>query len=275
MWRRVFKFNVLFSLRRPPMKWTKNLSHHGRLLLAATIAGLALLGLPAVAVAQRNPNPGIAPPTSQPYGMTYGEWAAAWWQWAMGIPAAENPVLDETGEFAHVDQAGPVWFLGGSLFGGEIERTFTVPAGKALYVPLSGFVYWAPEDLPLAISIAESLGIDPDDLTDEELLRLAAVFSLAELSELTLTIDGVEIQVLERYFATSPGFTVDDDDLLDDFGFDPDGHELFVAASYSVILRPLAVGEHTIRVTAVIDDSPLGGFVNDVTYHITVAAGKR
>ena len=27
-----------------------------------------------------NPIPGVIPPQAKPYGMTYGEWSARWWQ---------------------------------------------------------------------------------------------------------------------------------------------------------------------------------------------------
>jgi hypothetical protein len=238
----------------------------------ALSAALALFG-PAVCVLAQdgNPNPGIAPPNSMPYGLSYGEWGAEWWKWVLGIPAAENPVLDPTGEFADVDQAGPVWFLAGTL--GDptpLERTITVPVGKAVFFPLVSFVYWGPDDLPVAIEVAELLGVDPAHLSDEELLRLLANFSLVELSELRLTIDGVEIENLESYFADSPGFSIEDDDLLDDFGFPPDGHELFVTAGYWIMLAPLPPGEHTLDFKATIDDSPLGPSSVDVTTHITI-----
>ena len=246
-----------------------------RLSLCLTLAAaLALLVPAASALAQGgNSNPGIAPPNSKPYGLSYGQWGAEWWKWVLGIPAAENPLLDETGEFAAVDQVGPVWFLAGTL-GDPLEhpvRTVSVPAGKALFFPLVSFVYWAPDDLPLAIEVAELLGLDPAELSDEELLRVLANFSLLELSELTLKVDGVEIQGLQRYFADSPGFTVEDDDLLDDFGFPPDGHGLFVTAGFWIMLAPLPVGEHTIHFTETIADSPLGPSVQNVTYNITVA----
>ena len=43
-------------------------------------------------------NPGVFPIKSKPYGLTYGEWSAKWWQWAISIPTAESPMLDGTGE---------------------------------------------------------------------------------------------------------------------------------------------------------------------------------
>src|SRR4051812_1041314 len=35
-------------------------------------------------------NPNVHPPCSKPYGLTYGEWSAKWWQWMQAIPLAEN-----------------------------------------------------------------------------------------------------------------------------------------------------------------------------------------
>ena len=81
-------------------------------------------------------NPGALPPQSLPYGHTYGEWAALWWQWALGIPESMNPVEDTTGQFAGVGQQGPVWFLGGT-FGNSVERGITVPRGKAIFMPVN------------------------------------------------------------------------------------------------------------------------------------------
>src|SRR5690348_11620763 len=36
----------------------------------------------------------IAPPGARPFGRTYGEWAIAWWQWALATSASVNPLLD-------------------------------------------------------------------------------------------------------------------------------------------------------------------------------------
>jgi len=87
-------------------------------------------------------NPGILPPQSHPQGKTYGEWAVAWWQWALSIPEAQSPVADATGEFAGVGQSGPVWFLAGT-FGNSAERTVTVPAGKSIFMPVHNWIFGA------------------------------------------------------------------------------------------------------------------------------------
>ena len=58
--------------------------------------------------------PSIAPIDSKPLGQTYGRWAAEWWQWALGVPAGKNPILDTTGQFCDQRQVGEVWFLAGA-----------------------------------------------------------------------------------------------------------------------------------------------------------------
>src|SRR5262249_10337841 len=77
---------------------------------------------------------GIFPPGSEPYGLSYGEWSARWWQWLLQIPATTNPNLDSTGAHCTEGQSGHVWFLAGS-FGtlpSPIIRNCTVPAGRSL-----------------------------------------------------------------------------------------------------------------------------------------------
>jgi hypothetical protein len=54
---------------------------------------------------------------SDPYGVSYTEWTARWWQWAFSIPVENNPVNDMTGANCAINQHGPVWFLAGTLGG--------------------------------------------------------------------------------------------------------------------------------------------------------------
>jgi hypothetical protein len=239
-------------------------------LLVALLAALVFLSpaTQAFVQGQGSPNPRIAPPNSRPYGLTYGEWAAEWWKWALGIQLAENPLIDETGEFADVDQAGPVWFLAGN-FGGTTERTISIPTGKALFFPLVNAVLWDPEDLPMAVEIAEMLGLDPDDLTTEELLRVAVNFAIDATTDLSLTIDGQEIQDLFAYRADSPAFLLVDADLAEDLGYPHLDSRLSVADGCWIMLAPLPPGEHTIRLTAA---NSIFSLELDITYHLTVTS---
>ena len=114
-------------------------------LCVALVAMLALLAAPAEAKLRRNVNPQVIPPQAMPYGLSYGDWAARASRWGLETPYDINPGNDYTGANAGVGQSGPVWFLaqvleypdwsGEPVVTGGAERTFTMPAGKALFVP--------------------------------------------------------------------------------------------------------------------------------------------
>src|SRR5512147_858488 len=79
-------------------------------------------------------NPGVAPPQSRPYGMSYSQWSTAWWLYAMTKPLDANPFGYATD--GTIGQSGPVWFLGGTFTGVNTIREITVPAGTALFFPV-------------------------------------------------------------------------------------------------------------------------------------------
>src|SRR5438105_7459590 len=92
-----------------------------------------------------NPNPGVHPPNSKPYGLTYDQWSARWWQWIFSIPSAVNPNLEGTAldpdpttvHDCAQGQSGQVWFLGGRFNSGPTtERACTIPAGRSLLFPV-------------------------------------------------------------------------------------------------------------------------------------------
>ncbi len=77
-------------------------------------------------------------PDERPYGITYGQWTAKWWQWLLAIPQDKNPALDETGKNIEPLQKDPnVTFLTGT-FVNTIKvphMTITLPASKAILFP--------------------------------------------------------------------------------------------------------------------------------------------
>jgi hypothetical protein len=226
-----------------------------------TLVNVVLLTLLTVAVSwaqppQRNANPGVLPPHAEPFGLGYGEWGAMWWQWAEETDFL--PVDDVTGEFCHLGQQGPVWFLAGTnlSFASEpIVRECTVPAGKGLFFPL----------MNIAVS-TEGAGFE--DLTEDQLRGIANW--LVDQMAVSCTVNGKALKDLDKYVADSSLFTF--------FGHDA------VSDGYWIMLTPLPVGEHTIAFSGVLvipDDDPfeLGfppGLVLglDVTYHLTVAPGN-
>jgi hypothetical protein len=133
-----------------------NLFYRQRLLgvlsAAAIVLGLLAPAPAHLAQAAGNPNPGVLPPNSHPYGHSYAEWNNRWWQWAFSIPAppdnpAFNPLFDETGSNCGRDQSGPVFYLVGvfNISGTATRNDCVVPAGKALFFPVLN-VEWDTAD---------------------------------------------------------------------------------------------------------------------------------
>ena len=219
------------------------------------------LGLPAVALlvcamllaavpvsASGNPNPGILPPNAQSFGTSYGEWAAAWWNWALSGPKGSNVLEDTTGANCGLNQAGPVWFLAGALNSGAAERTCAIPTGEALFFPVAN--YFLSAEAP----------------TYQETLDKAQAYWRENFVSASATIDGREVaDLLTNYYVTSPdfGLVLPDNNIFDV----PAGtYSPSVAIGYHLMVAPLPPGSHEIHVQAQFKDSGL----IDVTYHLTV-----
>jgi hypothetical protein len=194
---------------------------------------------------------------SHPFGITYGDWTAKWWQWALSIPQDVNPVGDPTGRYCGQNQNGPVWFLAGT-FGGSAERTCTIPEGKA--------VLFAPVNVEC--SYAEF-----PDLKSETDLRECAKSGQDLVTELDVTVDGVKLQGLKEFRVQSPLFnlTLPKNNV---FGL-PGASTEAVSDGNWVFLKPLPPGNHTIHSKGVSVDFTTTGtspaFVSDVIYHINVS----
>ncbi len=55
----------------------------------------------------------VVDPTQPVAGVSQLELSQQWWQWALGIPASGNPLLDTDGSFAQTNNNGPVFFVAG------------------------------------------------------------------------------------------------------------------------------------------------------------------
>lgn len=230
-----------------------------RSLLAVVAAVFAVALLPAISLC-RNPNPGVLPPNSDAFGMTYGEWSARWWQWAVSLPVNANPLFDTAD--CNAGQLGKVWFLGGSFTGSPADRTCNVPAGKALFFPIIDADCSSVEPAPFFGADAEARHICAAGFVDEAL-------DLG-VDSLSADIDGVSVQDLPKYRAPSPDFdfTAPDNNLL--IGAATSGK--MAADGIYLLLAPLSAGEHTIHFSFVGVPGP-GVHIpaQDVTYHLTVA----
>jgi len=199
---------------------------------------------------------GIIPINARYGGFTYGEWMAKMNQWALSIPAADNPTIP--GNEAKIATAQPehVWFLMEWILSPTTEVHYTVPAGRALFVPL--FVQ----------EVDDFLCIDPPGTSTVDQLREAAKGVVDGITELRDEIDGVPVRDVTEYRTTSPVFfsTLPDHNLVQDLFGCANGAGTYgpmVADGYALLLAPLSVGEHTLHESFLFSD-PI-----DITFHIT------
>ena len=193
-----------------------------------------------------NPNPGVIPPNSHAHGLTYGEWSARWWEWALEQPEALSPLRDTTGANCAIGQSGSVWFLAGTFESTEpVTRMCTIPPGKTLFFPIAN-----------AFASAEGTFAE---------MQARAVAAVDTATGLSVTVDGKELNSVKLYRALSPDFTLDlpPGNI---FGAPPDAYKPSASDGYYIMLTPLTPGTHTIQIKAQFPAS-----IVDVTYRITVS----
>jgi hypothetical protein len=224
-------------------------SKHARTMSLA----LALLVALTADLAAAGPKP--LPPNSNAFGKGYAELTADWLEWVLSIPAPVNPLNDPDGSDAAVGQSGKVWFLVGNTTGGATTRTVSVPAGKAVFLPIINY-FW--------INTPE-FG-DPEWSPAQEANARAIIGATVDTAhDLLLQIDGETIGNVGslRVRGAVGACTIPDDNVFG-FPFAPGAHPC-VSDGYWALLPPLSAGSHTIRFAG----GFAGGFALDVTYHIT------
>ncbi len=192
------------------------------------------------------------------YGKTYGEWVVGYWQWAMSFPTAASPWLsDADGSLAGLGQSGPVWFLGGTA-GDSATRSFTMPAGKAIFLPVHQWIFGA--------TVFDCEPSVPGVPCVAKTLKQAAADATKAVALMDVSIDGQAISDVKDYRVKSPesfSVTVPDDNIS---GLPAGTYSPQVADGYYMLLAPLEVGYHTISLHVVSSF----GFEYSVSYDITV-----
>lgn len=234
------------------------------LLLAAGLSAASpRSALPSPLVVPPSSNSGVYPAGANPFGKSLGQWSVAYWQWALSIPYASNPwANDATGDFAGAQQSGPVWFLGGSL-GDSFVREFSMPAGKALFLPVHQWIFGA--------TIFDCAPSVPGVPCDVPTLRASAAGAADQVTHLEVYVDGVAVDDLFDYRVASPtsfDVTLPDGSVPTEFGagLAAGTYGPHVSDGYYLMLKKLAVGTHVVFVHV---ESALG-IVYDQTYTIEV-----
>lgn len=205
---------------------------------------LILAGLVSMQIALAD----VLPAHSTVEGKTLAQWSADWWQWALSFPASNNPLLDDTGANAHLGDVGSVFFLAGGV-GGSIDRTFTVPKDKFVFLPVLNTIFVAT---------------DPGD-TLQVALEANAAF-IATVSELHANIDEAPVpNLFDHRETTLSGFnvTLPDDNLL---GIAAGVYGPAASDGFWLMLEPLSEGSHIINF-----GGTAGSFSLDVTDRVTVS----
>lgn len=200
--------------------------------------------------AKSDGSPKIIDRDSIAYGRTYGEWSAAWQQWAASIPTSRHPLFDN-GDCS-TGQTGPVWFLGGKFCPlGEVcsmrnvIRNCSVPAGKALYFPILNV-----EDSVLEERLVENPG--KPQYQQIPWMRASLESDLTN-ARVACTIDGTAVpHLLEKFRVQSVAFsfTLPADNYFTSFygtRFPEGAHFPAVDDGWYLMLAPLPPGHHVLR----------------------------
>jgi hypothetical protein len=221
--------------------------------VTSAVAAIMFAGTTVQATDPGSTNPRVLPPNSRPYGESYSNWSAAYWQWNASLPVNQNPNFDgEECLNGANGQSGPVWFLGNSI-GIPAVRNCQVPRSKAVFFQVLAGECSTLESPPF-------YGANETELRD-------CAKSLADLmSNLACELDGVGLQGLIAYRMQSPLFqiTFPMDNVA---GVPGGGTGSSVSDGWYVMLAPLSKGQHTVHVHGELPDF---GFVQDITYHLTV-----
>jgi hypothetical protein len=241
---------------------------HWRSSLAVVMVVMALI-MSTPAVFARNSNPGVFPIQSRPHGLTYGQWSARWWQFALQQTTLNICAPDKPGS--------RVTFLAG----GSVLPSCTVPAGMAIMFPVFN-VEWsvAEAQAQQMMTPGQSCLIPgpPNGTSDADLLACATAQANHALdvgvgASLEADVDGVTLQNLPNYRAVSPPFDFTAA-VGNPFGV-PAGPSHAVADGFWIILTPLSPGMHTVHFAATVPFPEINfTFQTDTTYHLMVQPGR-
>jgi hypothetical protein len=241
--------------------------------LKPALAALMLLGIAASSSAGPSPAE-VLPPSSLPYGYSYEEWSAKFWQWTLGQSAKHMESLGDPG--ICTGPASRVRFLGPSTIGGEaihIETNHvTIAAGTPLFFSI--FALWQDNgNCPLSAFTT----FTADQLAGFDQQSWSAV------TETTCTIDGISIEGMDDptnsvYNVVSTPFsytTAEKDNVLAvELGATcvPGDLTIYpaVADGLYLMLAPLSPGRHKIHAVAIVGPSSAPFAESDKTIDITV-----
>lgn len=224
-----------------------------RLFITFGVAAmLVVMLLPVAPAGATGSSPKVFPPHAKPFGLSYGEWSARWWQQALALHSSRHPNDFDGGEVPCRLGTRHVTFLVGTT-GEPATRACSIRRGQSLLVPLIN---------------GECSEIEGNGSTEAE-LRACAAAQADAFRKLHASVDGRAIGGLHAFRFASPLFrfrSVSDNP----FGVPatpPGGLSKSVADGYWIMLHPLSAGIHRIKFGGA---APAFGFTTVATYTIRV-----
>lgn len=204
----------------------------------------------------------IFSPDSHPYGRSYGEWAAKFWEWSLALPIEGHPFLPNVEDpyfDLSADQSGKVWFW--SSPDGPTNRIVTMPENKALFLTI--------RDVETSTLEAPDSGFY--GATEEEQRANSAWFA-DHITDVFCVINGVPVENLQDYRFSTPQFQFKAPTpwIFGDIG----GKGKAVGDGYFLMLE-LPKGNHTIHYGGTFrftlaEDGFEAEFPKDITIQLTV-----
>jgi hypothetical protein len=181
-------------------------------------------------------------------GETVAQWTQDWWTWVLQSPDTANPTEDPSGAFATNNNSGAMFFIAGTD-GGFAERSFTVPSGTPILIPV----------------LNQFDTLDPKATINKVLTDFQK-----SVTDMFARVDNIPVDNLQSHFVRTNFFsmgTVVDHTVAAALGA-PIGAELTPSksAGYWLVVDGLAPGGHTLD----FGGSLSNGFSTHVVDHITV-----
>jgi len=202
-----------------------------------------------------NPNPGIAPPNSQPLGSSYNDWVMLVNQWYWSIPTTVSPAPSRV--FGNMVVPPLAGFAG-------VTVPVTMKVGQWFFVPIC-FNCWA--NTPGDFGYDHPWSTPYQGFPTYEAWAREQLKEYVDTSTPTSTIDGKPVQNINLYRMQTGLFdlTVPEDNAWGSWL--PAGtYGPCFADGWFAILNPMTPGKHTVT-----NAVGAGMFV---TYEITVTTGK-
>ena len=134
-------------------------------------------------------------------GETLTNWTIDWWRAVALSPAGDNLVNTGAGFDPYMNKTDSGMFFLGGTFGGAAERTFTVPAGEPLLIPIVNVVDIEGPGVPGSPT-------DPNAINAMIKTDLDQWEASVDWKSLNLSVDGKQIHVDKHDLVRSNLFTL-------------------------------------------------------------------